>query len=118
MGHAFFTKSGLDGNAAKGAAKGVEGLFLAAASSLELELVSSRLFSSLTDKKQLQSHGKNTEKLGCRGRWIDGHWVFGAVDEVGNFRCDVVDARDTETLGWIKDNVYSGSNLVTDTWAA
>ncbi|KAL3265725.1 hypothetical protein HHI36_009928 [Cryptolaemus montrouzieri] len=47
MGHEFLTKSGLDGRAAKEAVKSVEGHFLVTASSVELELLSSRLFSDL-----------------------------------------------------------------------
>ncbi|KAL3284256.1 hypothetical protein HHI36_018418 [Cryptolaemus montrouzieri] len=66
MEHAFLTKSCLDGSAAKEAAKSVEDHFLVAASSVELELLSSKLYSSLTADKQLQSNGKIQAQV-CAG---------------------------------------------------
>ncbi|KAL3265724.1 hypothetical protein HHI36_009927, partial [Cryptolaemus montrouzieri] len=133
MRHAFLTKSGLDVSAEKEAAKSVEGHFLVADSSVELELLSSSLMytyqraihgnpiigigttfseETVAGNYSLMAKYKHRKNWGCRGRWIDGHWVIGVVDEVGNFRCDVVDAHDTEILHrWIVENVHSGSNL-------
>lgn len=53
------------------------------------------------------------------GRFVEGTWVLGMVDEDGRIRMEVVDRRDAQTLGdVISRNVEHGTEIWTDGWPA
>ncbi|KAL3265855.1 hypothetical protein HHI36_010051 [Cryptolaemus montrouzieri] len=70
MGHALLTKSSLDGGAAKESAKSVEDHSLVAASAVQLELLSSRLFREFYYCRETIAvawQNTSTEKIGGAG---------------------------------------------------